>query len=120
MRYTNFIVQSILIVLALTCLAWFYFDQRAGEIFFLLQLIMGVWQYGGCLITNRHTRIAPKSRYLKLASIYLLLLLLSPYIFAENFPGSDIVYTVFLTVPPWCLAGSLFLNLCLNYPRFTG
>jgi hypothetical protein len=105
MRYIDWIVQSVLLVLGFLAVIAMLAGHESIMPFILAELILSIWQYLGCLMT-RTTHIylrRLRAVYLQLSTTYLVLLLFSITIPAPTVvPGT--LYYVYAFVIPWCLA----------------
>jgi hypothetical protein len=105
MHYVNWIVQTTLIILALAAILMIFFDPAAIPWFFLAQASISFWQFIGALTVKKQTACYyQKINYLRFASLYLLLLAMSPVVFAfSHLTIHWACYILFITLPPWCL-----------------
>jgi hypothetical protein len=121
MAHINFWIQSVLIACGVTFGVLCLFDASLQPYFFFVQVFIGCWQFFGALASGRMAGKPGirKIQYMRLAIIYLLLLIVSPYL-AELVTGNWLhpAYMLFLILPSWCLAFFYYsLTIMIAFPR---
>lgn len=105
MKKLDFIIQSGLIGLT-ACIALIgLFNHELLILCMIGQFFIGVWQYGGALITVILNSANYRKTYFTLSTMYLLSLVGSTLLITNNVihvPPS--LFAFYLIIPAWCLA----------------
>lgn len=107
MRYIDFIVQTVFILLALLCVIFFLIVPSSVTIILIIQLLLGVWQLIGCSLSiiKKSNGYEAKKKYVLIASVYMATIFLSFSVYNENYLSwLNVAYPIWIVLPAWALA----------------
>jgi hypothetical protein len=106
MRYIDFTVQSLLILLGLGTLIFTWEDSAWPRDVLIVQLLLGPWQVLSSVIgvTLRSAAYKQKTRHLIASAIYIAVWIMAGRIGGmNNYVWNNAVIMSFLIIPPWIL-----------------
>jgi hypothetical protein len=106
MKYLDFTIQSIIIVMGLVLLIAFHDAKDLPIAVLAIQLFLGPWQFASSVISvvSRSEYFKIKRTHLIVSSIYLITLVIIPQIGIESTDFLTTLFKIYLTAPAWALA----------------